>query len=113
MLFLLSIIQVFFLQDIPNIFSAGMDIHEMYKPNVVRLEKFWSTFQTLWINLYGSRLPVIASISVCKGSKNEIKPYITSIGSKNEIKPYITSIGSKNDIKPYITSLVLILNCNR
>jgi len=46
----------------PTIFSAGLDILEMKEPQLDRLKKFWSSFQQLYVDLYGSRLACIASI---------------------------------------------------
>lgn len=44
------------------IFSAGLDLTEMYNPNRERLKAFWSSFQQLYFHLYGSRLACIAAI---------------------------------------------------
>jgi 3,2-trans-enoyl-CoA isomerase len=46
----------------PGIFSAGLDIMEMYEPDEDRLNAFWSTLQDVWIELYGSRLPTVAAV---------------------------------------------------
>jgi len=47
-----------------NIFSAGLDIiDELYKPDLDRLPKFWSAFQQLFLDLYGSEeITTIAAI---------------------------------------------------
>merc|ERR1712183_590571 len=45
-----------------SIFSAGLDITELYKPDPNRLPEFWKSFQQLFIKLYGSRLATIAAI---------------------------------------------------
>lgn len=47
----------------PKIFSAGLDIKEMYKPNEERLRNFWSSLQGLWIQLYGSKMATVALIN--------------------------------------------------
>lgn len=44
----------------PTIFSSGLDIMEMHKPNSDRLVEFWRSFQDLYFALYGSRLACIA-----------------------------------------------------
>eukprot|EP00124_Ichthyophonus_hoferi_P002435 Ihof_evm3s166 gene=Ihof_evmTU3s166 len=49
--------------QLSTIFSAGLDILEMYKPNVDKLRAFWGAVQTQWIRFYGSRLPIIAAIN--------------------------------------------------
>lgn len=48
---------------LPKIFSAGLDILEMYQPNTDRLRQFWSQVQQLWINLYGSQVATVAAIN--------------------------------------------------
>jgi 3,2-trans-enoyl-CoA isomerase len=45
-----------------SIFSAGLDIKEMHNPEPVRLREFWTAFQGLYLELYGSRLATIAAI---------------------------------------------------
>lgn len=46
-----------------SVFSAGLDIMEMYKPNQDRLKQFWSTLQEVWLKLYGSGFPTAAAIN--------------------------------------------------
>jgi len=46
----------------PKIFSAGLDINEMYQPDKQRLVEFWSAFQQVYLDLYGSRLACIAAM---------------------------------------------------
>lgn len=46
----------------PSIFSAGLDLQEMHKPEMDRLRNFWTSFQQLYIDLHGSRLACIAAI---------------------------------------------------
>ncbi|KAK3091032.1 hypothetical protein FSP39_016632 [Pinctada imbricata] len=48
---------------IPKIFCAGLDIMEMYQPNVDRLQEFWRTLQEMYIRLYGSQLITAAAIN--------------------------------------------------
>lgn len=38
-----------------SVFSAGLDIMEMYKPNEERLKKFWFALQVRWT--HQTRLP--------------------------------------------------------
>ncbi|XP_046438324.1 enoyl-CoA delta isomerase 1, mitochondrial-like [Daphnia pulex] len=47
----------------PGIFSAGLDIREMYQPTDDRLNQFWSSLQTLWLQLYGSKMATVALIN--------------------------------------------------
>jgi len=47
----------------PSTLSAGLDLNELYKPDPERLTKFWSSFQQLFLDLYGSRLAVIGAIT--------------------------------------------------
>ncbi|KAM7352448.1 enoyl-CoA delta isomerase 1, mitochondrial [Cochliomyia hominivorax] len=46
-----------------TIFSAGLDIMEMYKPNQDRLKQFWTALQDTWLALYGSSVPTAAAIN--------------------------------------------------
>jgi 3,2-trans-enoyl-CoA isomerase len=48
---------------LPSIFSAGLDLTELYKPDPSRLPKFWESFQQLYFDLYGSRLATIAAMN--------------------------------------------------
>jgi len=47
-----------------NVFSAGLDIHEMYNTNEERLRIIWTELQNAWIALYGTSLPTAAAINV-------------------------------------------------
>jgi Delta3-Delta2-enoyl-CoA isomerase len=47
----------------PKIFSAGLDLAELYQPNSDRIEEFWNSFQQLYVDLYGSRLSTFAAMS--------------------------------------------------
>lgn len=46
-----------------TVFSAGLDILEVYKPSLDRLTDFWKTLQDVWIKLYGSSFPTVAVIN--------------------------------------------------
>lgn len=46
-----------------TVFSAGFDLNELYKPNADRFRKFWTTFQDVWLKLYGSSFPTAAAIN--------------------------------------------------
>ena len=52
--------------NVPNIFSAGLDIMEMYQPKQDRIRQFWSALQNFWLKLYGSNKIIIAAINVRK-----------------------------------------------
>ncbi|GLH07942.1 SFRICE_002345 [Gryllus bimaculatus] len=47
----------------PTVFSAGLDIMEMYKPKPDRVKKFWTTLQDMWLKLYSSPYPTVAAIN--------------------------------------------------
>lgn len=47
----------------PTVFSAGLDIMEMYKPQPERCRNFWTTLQDTWIKLYTSSFPTVAAIN--------------------------------------------------
>lgn len=46
----------------PGIFSAGLDITEMYQPDPERLHKFWHTLQEVWLRLSQTPLATVATI---------------------------------------------------
>lgn len=46
-----------------TVFSAGLDILEMYKPNPERVTAFWTTLQDTWLKLFGSSYPTVAAIN--------------------------------------------------
>ncbi|TMW65121.1 hypothetical protein Poli38472_009288 [Pythium oligandrum] len=45
-----------------RVFSAGLDILEMYQPQPARLAKFWTSLQELYLRLYTTRLATVAAI---------------------------------------------------
>lgn len=48
---------------LPNgIFSAGLELTELYQPSQERLPQFWDAFQQLYLDLYGSRLSTVAAL---------------------------------------------------
>ncbi|XP_039755758.1 enoyl-CoA delta isomerase 1, mitochondrial-like isoform X1 [Pararge aegeria] len=47
----------------PTVFSAGLDIMEMYKPDMKRAEEFWTTLQDVWFKLYGSSFATAAAVN--------------------------------------------------
>eukprot|EP00128_Syssomonas_multiformis_P007125 Colp12_sorted_trinity150504_noHs@7428 len=48
--------------NVPKIFSAGLDITEMYQPKDERIRAFWRSLQEAWLKLYNTRLATIAAI---------------------------------------------------
>lgn len=46
-----------------SVFSAGLDIMEMYKPNEKRLKEFWTALQDVWLKLYGSGFATAAAVT--------------------------------------------------
>ncbi|CAH0546623.1 unnamed protein product [Brassicogethes aeneus] len=46
-----------------SVFSAGLDIMEMYRPDADRARSFWTTLQETWIKLYGTSFPTVAAIN--------------------------------------------------
>ncbi|XP_066498380.1 enoyl-CoA delta isomerase 1, mitochondrial [Hoplias malabaricus] len=48
---------------VPKIFSAGLDITDMYGKSPEHCEEFWKATQELWLKLYGSTKIVIAGIN--------------------------------------------------
>jgi Delta3-Delta2-enoyl-CoA isomerase len=53
--------EVMILQSSTPVFCAGLDLNELYQPR--RLEEFWTSFQQLYLDLFGTRLATIAAIS--------------------------------------------------
>ncbi|CAL8342892.1 unnamed protein product [Merluccius merluccius] len=49
--------------SLPRIFSAGLDILEMYQTSPEHCGQFWKAVQELWLKLYGSNLATIAAIN--------------------------------------------------
>lgn len=49
---------------LPTVFSGGLDIMEMYKPDPKRVKDFWEALQELWLTLYGIGVPTAAAINV-------------------------------------------------
>lgn len=49
--------------SLPHIFSAGLDVLEMYNTDKKRLFEFWSTLQQTWLTLYSSEVPIAAAIN--------------------------------------------------
>ncbi|XP_016405903.1 enoyl-CoA delta isomerase 1, mitochondrial-like [Sinocyclocheilus rhinocerous] len=48
----------------PKVFSAGLDILEMYKKSPEHCAEFWKAVQDAWLKLYGSTKVTIAAINV-------------------------------------------------
>ncbi|KAJ6649931.1 Enoyl-CoA delta isomerase 1, mitochondrial [Pseudolycoriella hygida] len=46
-----------------TVFSAGLDILEMYNPEPERSKAFWTALQDVWLKLYGSPYPTAAAIN--------------------------------------------------
>ncbi|KAL5279292.1 ECI1.2 family protein [Megaselia abdita] len=46
-----------------NIFCAGLDLTEIYKPDQEKLKSLWTAFQDLWIKLYGASFPTTAALN--------------------------------------------------
>jgi 3,2-trans-enoyl-CoA isomerase len=49
--------------DIATVFSAGIDITELHEPQVERFERFWMSFQEIWLILNSYPKPVIAAVN--------------------------------------------------
>ncbi|KAK0131557.1 Enoyl-CoA delta isomerase 1, mitochondrial [Merluccius polli] len=49
--------------SLPRIFSAGLDILEMYQTSPEHCGQFWKAVQELWLKLYGCNLATIAAIN--------------------------------------------------
>ena len=49
--------------SVPNIFSSGLDLSELYQTSEMRLESFWKEVRDMWFNIYSSKLPVVAAVN--------------------------------------------------
>lgn len=49
--------------DRPKVFSAGLDILEMYGKTPERCAEFWKAVQEMWLKLYSSNMATIAAIN--------------------------------------------------
>ncbi|XP_065214595.1 enoyl-CoA delta isomerase 1, mitochondrial-like [Planococcus citri] len=49
--------------NIPNIYSAGLDLMEFYQTDEKRLEAFWTTLQNTWLKIYTTSFPTVAVIN--------------------------------------------------
>ncbi|XP_076609750.1 enoyl-CoA delta isomerase 1, mitochondrial [Chaetodon auriga] len=47
----------------PKVFSAGLDIMEMYRKSPEHCGEFWKAVQEMWLKLYGSNMVTIAAIN--------------------------------------------------
>lgn len=54
---------VIFTSAIPTVFSAGLDISELYSPKEERLVQFWMALQENWMILNSFPKPIIAAIN--------------------------------------------------
>lgn len=48
---------------IPTVFSAGLDLSELYNPQPERLTTFWQSFQELWMIMNTFPKPIVAAIT--------------------------------------------------
>ncbi|CAK9833365.1 Enoyl-CoA delta isomerase 1, mitochondrial [Anthophora retusa] len=49
--------------SLSNVFSAGLDIMEMYNRNEKQLTEYWQTLQDTWLTLYNLPIPIAAAIN--------------------------------------------------
>ncbi|XP_057331980.1 enoyl-CoA delta isomerase 1, mitochondrial-like [Microplitis mediator] len=49
--------------SLPTIFSGGLDIMEMFKPDMKRARQFWEQLQETWFTLYSLSIPTAAAIN--------------------------------------------------
>lgn len=68
---MLSHCRVRMIQSQPRVFSAGLDILEMYRKSPERCGEFWRAVQEMWLKLYSSNMVTIAAINVCVYHKQQ------------------------------------------
>ncbi|CAK9797047.1 Enoyl-CoA delta isomerase 1, mitochondrial [Anthophora quadrimaculata] len=49
--------------SLSNVFSAGLDIMEMYNRSEKQLTEYWQTLQDTWLTLYNLPIPIAAAIN--------------------------------------------------
>lgn len=76
------------LQGQPKVFSAGLDILEMYGKSPERCGEFWKAVQEMWLKLYSSNMVTIAAVNVCttrpptyQHTRLHLQPNTTSLSS--------------------------------
>lgn len=50
--------------SLSNIFSAGIDLKEIYNRTEKQLSEYWTTIQNTWLTLYNLEIPIAAAINV-------------------------------------------------
>lgn len=50
--------------SLPTVFSAGLDITEMYTTDKKKLADFWQALQDTWLTIYSLPVPIAAAINV-------------------------------------------------
>lgn len=52
------------IQSQPKVFSAGLDILDMYGKSPEHCAEFWKAVQEMWLKFYGSNMITIAAVNV-------------------------------------------------
>lgn len=76
------------IQSQPRVFSAGLDILEMYRKSPERCGEFWRAVQEMWLKLYSSNMVIIAAINVRvyhKRQQNEVDRPL-HVGMRNTLR---------------------------
>ena len=55
-------------QTLPKVFSAGLDIMDMYGKSPEHCGQFWKAVQEMWLKVYASNMVTIAAINVSQNS---------------------------------------------
>lgn len=50
--------------SLPTVFSAGLDIMEMFATDAKKLANFWQTLQDTWLIIYSLSIPIATAINV-------------------------------------------------
>jgi 3,2-trans-enoyl-CoA isomerase len=72
------------LKALPKIFTAGLDIQELYQPERGRLAEFWRSLQNFWMRLYVSPLATAAAINVSETCETHF--YISNVNAVPWVK---------------------------
>lgn len=67
--------------SLPTVFSAGLDIMEMFTTDKEKLIDFWQAVQDTWLTVYSLTIPIAAAVNV-----QSFKYYFISISLQHLIQ---------------------------
>lgn len=88
-----NLVNAKYFQGCGTVFSAGLDLNELYQPDVQRFKSYWTTFQDVWLKLYGSSFPTAAAINVTIPSISIKLQEMVNLKVKNRLKGHAPAGG--------------------